>query len=125
LAGEITSLPGIDDLEVDSEVLKRLNEKQVDRSNYHIVISNYEPKQKIFKRLLDQLAIDKFVFKKANNDGVVPVLGAFFHQPNGNGQLNGKQAKNFKIADIDDEVNHFKYLENSTIQKQVCDWMTV
>ncbi len=68
--------PGIHSMSPLSPILKELN-KPVNQPDCEYIYSrsNYEPSGRL-KEMLDEIGIDKFIFKGERNDGVVPYLGA-------------------------------------------------
>lgn len=117
------ALPGISDLEEDSEVILKLNQIATDRSGYLVVTSNFEPNG-LLKKLFNERIIDRVIFKGEDNDTLAPVLGAIFKKPHSkyNIVLDIRQCC---IASEGDQVNHFSYLkpENKEILKTVIEWI--
>ncbi|MEN8194015.1 MAG: S8 family serine peptidase, partial [Bacteroidota bacterium] len=103
-------LPGINDLEEGSEVLNNLNKIKMNRENYFVFTSHYEPGRKILKRLFDELLVDRLIFKKEHNDGVSPVPGAIFT----NDEIECEVTLNkdqYYIAGSEMQISHFAYLK--------------
>ncbi len=113
IANNVVDLPGINDLELESQVIKGLNTAQVNVSNYYVVISNFTPDTWL-KKVFDSIAVDKLIFKGVPNDTVVPTAGAVFQLGKSNIQLSDS---NYHLVVSADSVNHFAYLrtENTTI----------
>ncbi len=105
----VTNLPGIDDLEETSKVLERLNTMKANRGNYFVFTSNYEPNQKLLKRLFDEFLVDRAIFKRQLNDSVTPVDGAVFQNDKFESDVVLKMNQ-FYIASANEEVSHFGYL---------------
>ena len=72
----VNNFPGIESMAPDSPLFTELN-KPINQTDceYIYIRSNYEPSGKL-KQMLDELALDKFVFENEANDGVVPFKGA-------------------------------------------------
>lgn len=104
-----TELPGIDDLEEESKVILKLNSLDLNRDNYFVFTSNYEPNQKLLKRLFDEYLVDRAIFKRQPNDSVTPVDGAVFSNDNLASVVN-LNAKQYYIASTAEQVTHFGYL---------------
>ncbi len=119
----LTELPGIDDLEESSAILKKLNTTKADRSKYHVFISNYEPQKGWLKKLFDEGIIDRSIFKRQFNDMVVPLHGAIFTNeeiPN-DITLNKNQ---YTIINEKNNVSHFTYYDyrkQTALAKEVLD----
>lgn len=113
IANNVVDLPGINDLELESHLIKELNVAQVDVSNYFVVVSNFTPDTWL-KKVFDNIAVDKLIFKGVPNDTVVPTAGAVFQLGNTKIQL---PPSNYYLVGSADSVNHFAYLlpENTTI----------
>ncbi len=109
IANEVADLPGIDDLEVNSELMLGLNKDIKTKKNYYIIASDFEPSNAIV-RLLDEFMVDRYVFDGLNNDGVSPVKSVMFSMekesdiiPKENQLLLGKS----------ENVNHFNYFKKN------------
>ncbi len=110
LSLRVVDLPGINDLEEQSLVLKELNDIKMDRSNYFVFTSDFEPDSRFFKRLVDEFIVDRMIFKRQTNDGVAPVLGAIFANRNISHRVQFDD-KQYHIAPRRQEVSHFAYLQ--------------
>ncbi|MGJ8743813.1 S8 family serine peptidase [Polaribacter sp.] len=104
-----TDLPGIDDLEEESNVILKLNSLELNRDNYFVFTSNYEPNQKLLKRLFDEYLVDRAIFKRQPNDTVTPVDGAIFSNENFASVVALKEGQ-YYIASTAEQVTHFGYL---------------
>ncbi len=104
----LVDLPGIDDLEVNSKLMQRLNKDlNTTRPNYYVAASDYEPRR-WFLRLLDEGAVDRYIFARKTNDMVVPVKSAFL-------ELNEKTAAiptaNRLPIGSHRSLHHFEYVD--------------
>ncbi len=120
LANGIVNLPGVNDLELESNLIEELNGIVFDRNNYHVITSNYEPNNKIL-RLIEEGIIDRKIFHAYTNDTIVPVLSALF-------ELTNKisiPANHKHIVSGNIHVTHFEYLkpELSEIQEILNGWL--
>lgn len=72
----VSEFPGIKAMSPNSPIVKQLNKPIFhEGSKYIYMRSDFEPEGKL-ARMLDQLALDKFVFNNEPNDAVVPFDGA-------------------------------------------------
>jgi len=119
IANQVVDLPGINDLEQESELLKKLNQKNLAVANYYVVVADYTPDSWL-KKAFDKFAVDKFVFNNLQNDTVVPTAGAVFKLNNPGINLN---ASNYFLVGTADSVNHYSYLlaKNDAIVKWVLE----
>jgi subtilisin family serine protease len=109
IANEVADLPGIDDLEVNSELMQRLNKDINTKKNYYIVASDFEPSNAIV-RLLDELMVDRYVFDGLNNDGVAPVKSVIFSLEKESNIIPGE---NQFLLGKSEYVNHFNYFKKN------------
>ncbi|HLF31264.1 MAG TPA: hypothetical protein VI566_09615 [Xanthomonadales bacterium] len=72
----VKNFPGIHSMSPQSQILKELN-KPINQPDCEYIYSrsNYEPSGKL-KSMLDEIGIDRYMFRGEFNDGVVPFLGA-------------------------------------------------
>ncbi len=118
LVNKVSNMPGISDVMEGSELLTKLNTSEIDRSNYYIFVSNYEPSSRKIKNALDNL-IDNKIFKGAANDLVVPFLGAQFLNADFIAPEEGLTNRGTSEAvNLEYEVNHFQYLKNKIGSKK-------
>lgn len=108
LALGFANLPGIDDLEEESKVILELNKITMDRSNYYVFTSHYEPRN-IFKKMFDDLLVDRAVFHGEYNDSVTPVPGAAFQNPEFECVVELKDEQIY-LSSPKQGVSHFGYL---------------
>lgn len=106
----VVQLPGINDQEEESEVLRELNAKSQSAGKYFVFTSNYEPKRKLFKKLLDELIVDRAIFKGEYNDSVVPLQSAIFRKNEISNKVN-LSPDQYYICDPGEQVSHFGYLD--------------
>ena len=104
----LVDLPGIDDLEENSDVIRELNDIEMDRSHYFVFTSNFEP-SKLFKRLFDEGIVDRAIFEHSPNDSVTPVPGAIFRNE-ALPTVIKLEENQFHISSELDQVSHFGYL---------------
>jgi len=104
------NLPGINDMEEDSDLIKQLNGLTFNRSNYYVFTSDFEPNQNLLKRMFDQLLIDKAIFHGEQNDSITPVRGAIFKNMDIPGNVVILSANQYNISDGSKQVSHFTYL---------------
>lgn len=107
----VVDLPGINDLDEGSNVLIELNQNtKANRDHYYVVISDYEPNQRWFRRLLDEKIIDAKIFLNEANDSIVHYRGAFMRHPRYEASFTIPKDK-ILIASNQTVVNHFNYLD--------------
>lgn len=77
----VNKFPGIQSMSPNSPIFDELNKEfHQPGCRYVFMRSNYEPRGKL-KQMLDEIALDDFVFKGQRNDGVVPFSGAGTFDP--------------------------------------------
>ncbi len=108
LALGFANLPGIDDLEEKSKVILELNKIKMDRSNYYVFTSHYEPGG-LFRRLFDSLLVDRAVFHGEHNDSVTPVPGAAFRNDEFPCEIELSDDQIY-VSNEKQGVSHFAYL---------------
>ncbi len=123
LADKIVDLPGIDDMEETSEVILKLNQIEMNRDNYFVFTSHFEPKGKLISKILDG-AVDRLIFKGEHNDGVTPTPGAIFENEELANVIELTEGKQFMICDKD--VSHFSYLDekHTKVSKKLFDLLS-
>jgi subtilisin family serine protease len=115
-------LPGVRDLDEQSEVILRLNRiTNVNRTGYFIITSNFEPNG-FLKKLVNERIIDRLIFQGEDNDTLAPVLGAIWRNEDLENSVVLPEDQ-FHICSELDEINHFSYLkaENKALLKIVLD----
>lgn len=117
LANQVIDLPGINDLEIKSKTIIGLNSANPDVSNYFVVVSSYTPDTWL-KKIFDNLAVDKLIFKNAPNDTVVPTASAVFLKGTSSIQL---PTDNYFVLGSDESINHFSYLK--TENDEIINWI--
>ena len=112
----VLQLPGIDDMELGSKLFDELNNKDFDRSNYYVFISNYEPAN-LAGNALDQL-LDVKIFENYENDTVTTVKSAMFEYSDTVAHLSNDQ---IELISIEDGINHFGYFKSENIVKKAVE----
>jgi subtilisin family serine protease len=117
------ALPGVSDLEEQSNVILKLNRTNISRANYLVITSNFEPNG-FLKKLFNERIIDRLIFKETDNDTLAPVLGAIFKNPDPTYTITLPEDQ-FHISSESDQVSHFGYLEarNTVIIEKILNWL--
>ena len=110
-------VPGIADQDPNSDFIRNLNrDKAFNYDKMFFVGANYQPTEKIAKRLFDRQR-DRFIFKNQNNDVLAPTRGAIGMGPD------GKFAKHHLLLNSSSNTNHFSYWKNDEVLKELFRFM--
>ncbi len=119
IVNRVTDLDGINDLEVKSDVLMKLNSNlNVAKNNYYVVTSDYEPQNSIL-RFLEEIAVDRYIFTGITNDGVVPVKSAICESINKTAFI---PEINRLLLGASERTHHFQYLNPENTR--TINWIT-
>lgn len=106
---QVVDLPGINDLEEESEVLKELNAmKKTQQEKYYVFTSDFEP-GRFFKRLFDEYLVDRLIHKRLTNDTIVPVQSALLQNIELGSEVKVR-AGQYHVSSGEAGVSHFAYL---------------
>ncbi len=117
ILNQVADLPGIDDIEVESKLLRNMNTNMGARVNYFVAASDFEPRSNIV-RFLDEIAVDRYIFRNINNDGVVPVESVVFNSSNGTAVI---PVSNMLLLGKSEGIHHFHYLDPQNAR--VINWI--
>ncbi len=117
IVNKVTDLPGIDNLEENSELITLLNSGLEKKENYYAVAADFEFKPAILNAL-EEWMLDKKVFSRRPNDGVVPVQSVTFAHGNGNDVL---RFENIKYVGNSQGVNHLNILNKKN--SEILTWI--
>lgn len=119
IVNQITDLDGINDLEVNSDLLQELNKTfSQKKDSYYIIASDYEPKNVIL-RFIEDIAVDRYVFTGTTNDGVVPVRSVICESDSKTGFI---PRDNRLLLGSTERMHHFSSFDPSE-DGRITDWI--